>query len=71
MTKAITLFWRALVTLVCLAAVTPLNAQQPTGSLLTSTEVMILTFYLPIAPFILQRPSDCLSIFFQSIRESC
>ena len=40
MTKA-PLFLRALVTLVCLAVVHPLNAQQPANSPLTGTEVMI------------------------------
>jgi hypothetical protein len=41
MTKAMTLFWRAFITLVCLAGVTPFNAQQPAASLFTSAEVMI------------------------------
>src|SRR5215831_14165530 len=41
MTKAITLFWRAFVALVFLAAVAPLNAQQPADSLYTRAEAMI------------------------------
>jgi len=41
MTKAITLFWRALITLCCLAAVAPLNAQQPADSPYTRAEAMI------------------------------
>ena len=41
MTKAITIFWRVFAALVCLAAVAPLNAQQPAKSLFTSAETMI------------------------------
>jgi uncharacterized protein len=41
MTKPITLFRRALVALIYLAAVAPLNAQQPADSLFTRTEAMI------------------------------
>jgi putative CocE/NonD family hydrolase len=45
MTKAITIFWRAFVALVCLAAVMPLNAplsaQQPADSPFTRVEAMI------------------------------
>src|SRR5262245_41462246 len=43
MTKAITLFWRALIPLACLAAVTSLNAQQqqPANAPLTGSEAMI------------------------------
>jgi len=41
MTKAITIFWRVFAALVCLAAVAPLNAQQPAKSLFTRAEAMI------------------------------
>lgn len=41
MTKAITLFRQTLVALVCLAAVAPLNAQQPADSLFTRADAMI------------------------------
>jgi uncharacterized protein len=41
MTKAITLFRRALIALACLVAVAPMNAQQPADSLFTRSEAMI------------------------------
>jgi putative CocE/NonD family hydrolase len=41
MNKAIKLFSRLLIALVCLVAVAPFNAQQPVGTLPTGTEVMI------------------------------
>src|SRR5262249_8753779 len=41
MTKAVTIFWRVFVALVCLTAVTTLNAQQPADPPFTRAEAMI------------------------------